>query len=966
MSEEINQAIVFGFVEEVESYLPTIKDGLERYVRDNTQVEAIQQSYRLMHTIKGASSMIGLVEISHKAFEAEEILEEYALVQGDMSEETAENLRGLVAQVEQMLRDVSKGNKGHFDADEFNADLLTFKDKETNSVSETAEPFSQTPTDSVTNTEEENISSSSTGLLAIDPEMLEVFSAEAEDHLRTMGSRLAMLEKQPEDRASLQDVRRSVHTLKGAAGVVGLRTIAQLAHRMEDLLDNLYEGQQSATPEIISLLLTSTDVLEALTLGADENLLREDIDALYEGYTRFLHSQSATDINSAIQPLTEPTVIDLTEMAKLNVETIEVEPAEQAKAQRDTGRVVRVPLERVDDLVKLVSELVISRTVLEQRMSHLSHEVEDLRHSTERLRRVSAKFETEYEASSLGGGRFAFNDISSIVSQNIFNPVNATGFLSPQQFEKPEFDELEFDRYTEFHRLSRELSESSSDTNTVGNELTNLLGDFDAIMTRQRRLTSEIQEQLMRLRMVPLSTLTTRLHRTVRVVANQEGKQAELIIEGENIEFDTTVLSEMADPLLHLLRNSVGHGIESPQTRLSLGKPEQGTIRLRAFHEGTFIVIEVSDDGTGLNPAELREKAISGGFISSSEVSAMSDHEALSLIFLPGFSTAKEISELSGRGVGMDVVRERVNKLQGTLTLNSKPKQGVTFTIRLPMTLAVMRALMTKTHGETYAIPLSSVTQILRIEREEIERLADEQVIWINGRLYPVVYLGDALKLQRNDDISLKYLPVLILKTGEDTIALVVEYLLEGREIVIKSLGNHLRRVHGIMGATIMGDGRVIPILNPSDLRRSQAQRELSAQPILSQPSTSTTARKVLNVMIVDDSPSVRRIMSNMIKGAGWQPIMAKDGLDALETLHTFTQLPDVILLDVEMPRMDGYELLAALKAQESYRSIPVVMVTSRTGEKHRKKAFELGVSEYLSKPYNDDVLLNLVRRLAK
>ncbi|MBA3712713.1 MAG: hybrid sensor histidine kinase/response regulator [Pyrinomonadaceae bacterium] len=468
----------------------------------------------------------------------------------------------------------------------------------------------------------------------------------------------------------------------------------------------------------------------------------------------------------------------------------------------------------------------------------------------------------------------------------------------------------------------------------------------------------------MRVRMVPLATMVTRLHRTVRVVADQERKLVDLIVEGENIELDTTVIDQMADPLLHALRNAVSHGIEVTERRRLLGKNERGSIRLRAYYEGSEVVIQISDDGSGIDPSALRAKAIAGGFFSSAEAAAMTDKDALSLIFLPGLSTAKEISEVSGRGIGMDIVRDYVNKLQGTLTVDSTPGHGATFTIRLPMTLAVTRALLVKANQETFAVPLSSVKQLLRVEREEVERLSAEPVIRAGGKVYPMIRLGEALNLKQPLDAPLSSrLPVLILGAGENQVALVVDQLIEGREIVIKSLGNHLRRVQGIMGATLLGDGRVIPILNPVDL---VGRKVASASAQAPTPRRTAEVRRVINVMIVDDSPSVRRVTSNLIKSAGWQFSTAKDGLDALEVLQNSTELPGVILLDVEMPRMDGYELLAALKRQDAYRLIPVVMVTSRTGEKHRRKGFDLGASEYLSKPYQDDMLLGIIRKLAK
>jgi len=332
------------------------------------------------------------------------------------------------------------------------------------------------------------------------------------------------------------------------------------------------------------------------------------------------------------------------------------------------------------------------------------------------------------------------------------------------------------------------------------------------------------------------------------------------------------------------------------------------------------------------------------------------------LVFLPGFSTAGEVSEVSGRGVGLVIVKTNVHKVKGTVALDSTPGQGTTFTIRLPMTLAVTRALLIKAHNETFAVPLNAVSQILRLEREEIERVGQEPVVRVGGQVYPMLRLGQVLNLRQPADETVQRPPVLILSAGAKQVALVVDQLLAGREIVIKTLGDHLRRVHGVTGATLMGDGSVVLILNPADLIIKAPQPEAWAPP---QPSAER-APEALTVMVVDDSVSVRRVVSNLIKSVGWQPMAARDGLEALELMQRSAQLPDLILVDIEMPRMDGYELITTLKGQEAYRNIPLVILTSRAGEKHRRKAQELGASEYIVKPYQDETLLNIIRHLVR
>ena len=468
----------------------------------------------------------------------------------------------------------------------------------------------------------------------------------------------------------------------------------------------------------------------------------------------------------------------------------------------------------------------------------------------------------------------------------------------------------------------------------------------------------------MRIRMVPLATLSTRLHRTVRVVGNQQGKLIDLDIVGEHVELDKIVLEEMADPLLHLLRNAADHGVEPPALRLVKGKAERATIRIKAFYQGTQVVIQVSDDGNGIDANAIRSQAVENGFCSQSDAEQMTDQELFQFIFVAGFSTAKEVSEVSGRGVGMDIVRSKVHALKGTVEVESQAGVGTTFTVRLPMTLAMTRALLVHAANETFAIPMQAVVQILRLERSAIDKLGSEPMVKIGGKAHPLVKLAERLRLKGQSDESTASVPVLILEVGGQQIALGVDKILSGRDIVVKTLGTHLRNVKGLIGATLMGDGTVVPILDPAELIGHGANTAEPRHRMAAPKPRFKQTNDVPTIMIVDDSVSVRRVMTNLVKNAGWLPVDAKDGIDALEKLQHATVKPDLFLLDIEMPRMDGYELLASLRSQDSFRDTPIVMVTSRAAEKHRQKALDLGASDYLIKPYQDDVLLGLVREL--
>ena len=572
---------------------------------------------------------------------------------------------------------------------------------------------------------------------------------------------------------------------------------------------------------------------------------------------------------------------------EMPVESDEELPEQAERGPTRTEQFVRVPIDRLSEVVKLVGELVIARTAFEQGMSEFARLLGEMEPSTGRLRRTAGKLESGYEASALldgttagvGGGRgFGGWDIAGTDSKGSM-----------------EFDFLEMDRYTEFHLLSRELTETTSDIQMVAGELGDLQSDFDGLLTRQARLSSELEDKLMRLRMVPLSSLATRLQRTVRNASQQCGKSVELVLEGEGTGLDKTVLEAMADPLLHLLRNAVDHGLETPEARTALGKPATGTIVLKATHEGSQVVLTIQDDGRGIDAEDVRSAIVRRGLLSHEQADRLGAEDLFAYLFQAGFSTKGEVTELSGRGVGLDVVKTTVTSLKGVVTVASEFGLGTTFTIRLPMTLAITRALLARVNHQTFAIPLDAVEQIVRLEDVEVSQVGHEQVIEVNEKLYPVAQLAQVL------------------------------------------------------------------ILNPSALVKVE-----SKAPRVVEPVAPARPRDGLTVLIVDDSPSVRRVLTALVQRVGWRAVAVKDGLEALETLQRGAVAADIALLDIEMPRMDGYELLGSLRGQAAFEKLPVVMITSRAGDKHRQKALGLVANAYLVKPYQDDTLIDVVRQLTR
>jgi chemotaxis protein histidine kinase CheA/ActR/RegA family two-component response regulator len=556
-----------------------------------------------------------------------------------------------------------------------------------------------------------------------------------------------------------------------------------------------------------------------------------------------------------------------------------------------------------------------------------------------------------------------------------------------------EFDELELDRYTEFHQLARGLSEGISDMTTLSNEMEAIIRDCESVFARENRLNTTFQDRLMKARLVPLATMIPRLYRTARAVALKQHKEFEFVLEGQETEVDRTVIEEIAGPLLHLMRNAVNHAIETPELRVQKGKSTAGQIKLSAAYEGNQVVITVRDDGTGIDPQRVRNAAIEQNIILRDQV--LSDGEVIELIFRPGFSTAEVLSEESGRGVGLDVVRDSVSRLRGSLEVESTPGQGTAFTMKFPTSLAIQSTMMIRIGEHQFAVPTVMVESIGRLDNFKQSTFAGKPAIIVQNDLYPLNYLSQLLGLPVSEPDEKA--PVLLVHSDRHRVGLVVDEIKGKIDVVMKNLGPHLRQVHGIAGGTVMGNGRVVLVLELSELlasrphtlsgspgslttpelRQGSAQtfppdartnvelspgRSSSTSPAI--PAVKTVARQPTgkHILIVDDSPSVRRVVGNMLKQQGWEVQVARDGVEALDMITNET--PAGVLLDIEMPRMDGYELMATVRAQEQYRTLPIVILTSRAASKHQQRAMQLGASAYVVKPYQDEELINILNSL--
>ena len=600
---------------------------------------------------------------------------------------------------------------------------------------------------------------------------------------------------------------------------------------------------------------------------------------------------------------------------------------ERSAEPRDFARVDAGVLEQ---LLNAAGEISIANSRLTQQLAQIQFNLDELNRTVVRLRDQLRNLEIETEAQILYRHQEEHDGQSG-------------------------FDPLELDRYSSIQQLSRGLAETASDVSSLKDLLQNLTADTEGLLVQQARTTTELQDQLMRTRMVPFDQHGSRLARLVRQTAKDQGKLAELIINGSG-DLDRQVLEKMLPPFEHMLRNAVIHGLESPAEREALGKPPAGTIRIAIRREGTEVVIDIADDGRGLDVAAIRAKAIELGFVNRE--TSLTDEEAMQFILRSGFSTADQLTQAAGRGIGMDVVANQVAKLGGTLSIGSVRGKGTTFTLRLPFTLAVTQALIVRTGTELYALPLPTVEGIIRISRAEFEaRMARaEPAIEYGGQKYFFRHLGQFLGMgaSRLPDEQ-ERVSIILVRAGDNSTALVTDEMQDSREIVVKPVGAQLATIRGISGATILGDGRIVVILDVGALVRS-------ARPAPDMPPPEVLPeRKKLTALVVDDSITMRRVTQRLLERNGFHVVTAKDGVEAITVLQDHR--PDIILLDVEMPRMDGYEFARHVRNDAGMAGVPIIMVTSRVSEKHRARAIEIGVNDYLGKPYQERELLQAVQQ---
>jgi len=977
------------FVKEMRTHLKSMRAYLEAASRLSPPYAVDEPLYRACHTLHGSARMAGCAPVMAVAAPLSEHLRRHFEAGTGLTGDGLAALQAAANEVERLASGLSAG-------EDLRADPALPKKLEALGAG------SEVPEAAIQGT----AAAGEAEAVAFDPEIAAIFAEEAAEILDGSEAALQAIRAKPES-TSVVALQRYIHTLKGGARMAGVAAMGDLSHALETLLARVAERRIQATPVAIDLVQRSLDELQQM---------RDAIDAgrPIRSATALIASLEAFDTRTAPQteasPLGEPKTpqdalvtppavrsvspggepetsstdeIELTpddlrelesivpedtgsfEAARSHDEPTIAEPADeeeheptivespieveavvaeaappaagQAEAQVDRRNAERAETARVDAalldmLLNGAGEINIFQSRLAQQLHSIEFHLGELGGTVSRLRDQLRKLEAETEAQILYRHQ---------------EDVDGTS----------DFDPLELDRYSTIQQLSRALAESANDVASIDELLNGLTSETETLLTQQARVTAELQSGLMRTRMVPFQRNVARLARIVRQACGDTGKSAELVVTGENNEIDRQVLESMLPPFEHLLRNAVVHGIEPPAVRKQRGKREVGTISLGIKREGSEVIIEVADDGAGLDLAAIRRKAYEKGHLAEDQ--RITDEQAIELVLRPGFSTAGELTQSAGRGVGMDVVDNEIKKLGGSMLIQSKAGEGTHFIIRLPYTLAVTHALIVNVGDETFALPLPTVEGITRLSREKILKhlTEDEPKLSYGGVNYRIQHLGSlvgsAASALPEDDSAVS---LVLIRAGENSTALLTDSLEGSREIVVKTLGPHITSVPGVTGATILGDGRVIMILDAGTLVRAQHSTSAKAA------TPAAAEKRQIAALVVDDSITMRRVTQRLLERRGVKVYTARDGLDAITVLQEHNV--DVILLDIEMPRMDGYQFASHVRNDPQRKNLPIIMITSRSGEKHRAKAIEIGVNDYLSKPYQEGQLVAAIEAL--
>ncbi len=966
------------FLQEASEHLQYLREYVTVLQEVEPRHEDLERLYISAHTLSGTSASYGFPRFSEIAGKLAHVFQ-YALnapLGEDLHGPLTEFLSDGISLLETDLLEISDTGKESLD------DIAVFKERYRFAFPTEPPPLNLSQPEAHEREKfEESAAAAVTGsyfdALPVDDEVpdeiLEFFQPEAEEHLQVVSDCLISLEgnNNPEE---INKLFRAIHTVKGSAAQVGLKRLGGIAHRVEDLIGRLRDGVTEPSPAVVDLCLESVDVLKK-TLHrqwADETEMRAGVDSLLGRIAEFAPLEpEEPEAPSAVAQATDHQETR-EKAAAPRCASLAKKPGKQVAGGASATKSVRIALARLDRMMNTVGELVINRTRMVGRVAELEKLVDTLSFSKERLQGKVAEFQEKYE----------FNRISSNMTAAPWNAEPSSKMLTSAAAGDAsfwsEFSDLELDRYDDFNILSRSMAEISADVNEVLSQLEGFIGRVEGDIDEFTKLAHHLQDEITAARMVPIGALYSRLSRAVRDAAKSTSKQVELDLAGSETELDNNIIQLISDPLVHLVRNSVAHGIEHTYERAAAGKPGTGKIMLRAYHRGNHICIEVEDDGRGIDYERVKHSAIERGLVSPETADRLTERDLREMLFHPGFSTAPVKTELAGRGVGLDIVRANLNALNGEIDIQSTSGQGTKFTLKVPLTLIISPALFVRCGTTHFALPLAVVEEIRRLRADEIEDVGGKLLTKVRDVVTEVVRLDAYLGLPPLEPIN-GYFRMVVANAGNQQIGLVVEEVLGKDEIVIKNLGEYLRRVKLFPGTTIAPDGSLILLLDlnrmvgsePSERRPIQANA--SAARIFA-PGSAAVARGTIPseaidrveqervIVVADDSISVRKFVGRMLEKNGYRVQLAADGLEAAELITQHGC--HLVITDLEMPRMTGYELMAQLRQSPTTRRIPVLVVTSRAGAKHRGRAMKEGASAFLTKPVQEDQLIAAVEQL--
>ncbi|SFV56312.1 Signal transduction histidine kinase CheA [hydrothermal vent metagenome] len=789
-------------------------------------------------------------------------------------------------------------------------------------------------------------------------EILQDFLVESFELVEKLDEDLVELESNPDDLELLNGIFRVAHTVKGASSFLNFDVLTHLTHHMEDVLNRARHGELSITPDVMDVILESVDLMKALLEkirdtssddGIDVSACVSRLDKITGGSGEV---ESPVSEKGATEEIVEEEAVE--EAPDESEEELDYENMSPEEIEAEIERLLAQRQE--EDRKKREAKIAAGKAV--PQMPDAPAEKQESADEPKKEEKVQ---------------KAAPAPTSAPAANTVENKTEKPKAAAPARKSPAAVEQtirVDVKRLDHLMNLIGELVLAKNRLIKINDDVEEryegeeFLEELNQVVSIVSLVTTDLQIAVMKTRMLPIGKVFNKFPRMIRDLSRELNKKIELVISGEETELDKSIVEEIGDPLVHIIRNSCDHGIESPEDRIAKGKPEMGTIALKAYNEGNQIVIQIDDDGKGLDPKMLKNKSLEKGIITEKEADSMSDKEAFALIFKPGFSTAAAVTNVSGRGVGMDVVKTNIEKLNGIIDIDSEVGKGTSIKLKIPLTLAIIQALLVGVQEEHYAIPLASVLETVRISKDEIYTVEGKNVMRLRDDVLSLVHIGDIFEVERILDAS-EHAYVVVLGLGTSKLGLIVDTLVGQEEIVIKSLGDYLKGIEGIAGATIRGDGGVtliVDVVALMEIAKNVKATSMSENESSSALNEKNSASDYV-VMIVDDSKTDRTIMRKALEPMGVTLVEAADGQEALNILKSGDYNFDAMLIDIEMPRMDGYTLANEIKKYNRYKNLPLIAVTSRTSKSDRMRGVESGMVEYITKPYSADYLASVVQR---